>query len=435
MIQLGHTKDSLLQLSPKELTKHLVIFGSTGSGKTGQLIAIVEELVKKRIPVVLVDIKGDLLNLANQTKGLEKHMLVRVLTPGAMHGDPVNIFSGLSKKEQVSSIVTSFLEILGINSDPLKSAEHVYLTTLLTYLHRKGEHITLEGLIENIVDPPFSDLGVLPLDAAISENNRNKLAAQINNILASPVFEYWKRGVDLDFTELFSKNCQDRTPIIVYSVAHLDNQKERQFAISHLLSSYRMWLFQQPGSDELRSVFLLDECVGLLPPHPFYPSTKGDIMLLLKQGRAFGGGVILATQNPKDIDYKALANCNTWILGKLLTKNDRDRVLEGINTTTGISKRSINDLLAGLRSRMFICVRDSSFTAYKSKTTEAKLSGPLTVEDIVQLKRKGLIGTIYDISVAIRTVLDLKKAYEDLGTYASMTAYLKAVSDYKRMSC
>lgn len=433
MINLGNDPEkNTVFLNPDKLTSHAAVFGMTGSGKTGQLIGMAEGLIRKNIPLLLVDIKGDLTNIAVQSGYLGNYMQVRLLTPGGDHGDPVNIFTGLNNPEQATGVVSALLEMVGLDGDPVKSSEHVLLSYALKYFHARQEWVTLEGLIQLVSEPPFDRLGALELDKAISKRKRSNLAAQLNNVLASPVFASWRAGIDLDFDTLFAPTYDNRTPVIIYSVAHLNTQSERLFAITYLLGEYKTWLLKQQGSQTLRSVIMIDECAGIMPPHPYVPSTKPDLMILLKQGRAFGGGVILATQNPKDVDYKGLSNCGTWIVGRLQTVNDRERVIEGLLSTGAYGKKQLHTLLKQLGKRQFVVARDSQWEVFKSKQVETVLSGPMTPLEIKDLVDQGLICLVYNVSVLFNNLMEAKNRYREAGTEDSMRSYLDAVNEYNR---
>ena len=433
MINLGYNKtnDQQIHLNPDHLTTHTAIFGMTGSGKTGAVIGIAEGLIRKGVPLLLIDIKGDLINLAVQSKDLGDKMLIRYLTPGATHGDPVNIFTGLNNPDQISSVVSALLEMVGMNGDPLKSCEHSFLSSLLTHFHENKEYVSLNSLIPAVLEPPFDSHGSLPLDQAISKRQRSKLATQLNNVLASPVFAGWRTGITLDFDDLFH-TADDRVPVVVYSVAHLYTEAERLFAITYLLNAYKQWLLSQPGTETLRSCMIIDECAGLLPPHPRVPPTKPDIMVLLKQGRAFGGGMILATQNPKDVDYKALSNCSTWIVGRLQTHNDRERVIEGMCTTGSYGKHQLSQIIKQLNKRQFLMTRADKMHVYRSADVETILSGPMTCSEVEGLKNQGLLCAVYNLATLYSQAVRAKAAYLNNKTEYNLQAWLGIVDEYKR---
>src|SRR5438128_10354954 len=102
------------------------------------------------------------------------------------------------------------------------------------------------------------------------------------------------------------------------------------FFSTRLLEEVRRWTRKQSGTADLRAILYFDEVLAYLPPHPANPPTKQPMMTLLKQARAFGVGILLATQNPVDIDYKALSNAGTWFVGKLQTERDKARLLDGL---------------------------------------------------------------------------------------------------------
>src|SRR6185295_2089160 len=115
---------------------------------------------------------------------------------------------------------------------------------------------------------------------------------------------------------------------IVYT-AHLSDD-ERLFVTALLLDKVKTWMRRQPGTSQLRALVYMDEIYGYFPPHPANPPTKRPLITLLKQARAQGVGIVLATQNPVDLDYKGLANIGVWLVGRLQTEQDRARLRDGL---------------------------------------------------------------------------------------------------------
>lgn len=364
---LGHTHNEELTLDHDLLTTHAAVFGSTGSGKTGLLLGMVEELYDAEVPVILVDIKGDMVNVA-----LQNGLNVRCLTPGGTHGEAVNVLADLHHTETAPTAISALLSMVGEDNDPLTSEAHAFLSAVLEALVGTP---TLEDLVWCCQNPVFNTIGALDLEDAFPRKARTNLARKLNTLLVSPSFQAWRLGLDLNIDDLI-----ENKGIVIYSVAHLQNADEQAFAISFLLNEVLRWTKAQKGSDKLRLVLAIDECVGLLPPVA-NPATKEPIMLLLKQARAFGVGLILATQNPVDIDYKAMSNCATWFVGRMTADRDRKRVLAGM-VSAGVSA----DVdIAGLKPREFVLARHAAGNVFTSRDVSCDLRGPMVPMEITEL--------------------------------------------------
>ncbi len=425
---------------PADLTTHGVVMGMTGSGKTGLCIGLLEEAALQHIPAIIVDPKGDLTNLllhfpqllpadfqpwidpdlarrAGQTleqaasaassawgKGLDQWGIkpervaalkdaasFAIFTPGSDAGIPVSVLSSLSAPkidwnqnrevlhEKVSSIVTALLGLIGMNDvDPLQSREHILLSNLFEYAWSQGRDLDLTDLILQIQAPPFDKLGALPVDAFFPQKERMGLSMQLNNILAAPAFESWREGQSLDVPSLlYTPDGRPRHSI--FYLAHLDDG-DRMFFLTLLLASIETWMRTQTGTSSLRAIFYMDEIYGYLPPTANPPS-KGPLLRMLKQARAFGVGLLLATQNPVDVDYKALSNAGSWFIGKLQTDQDKQRLLDGLMAAAGNTSRSeLDNLISQLGKRVFVLhnVHAARPQVFQTRWTMNFLAGPLT---------------------------------------------------------
>lgn len=388
----GKPTDDLLLYDSSNLTTHGVCVGMTGSGKTGLCLALLEEAAMDGIPALIVDPKGDLGNLlltfpqmrgedfapwvneedarkagvpveefANSEAERWKNGLaewgqtperiaalrekadIAIYTPGSNAGIPLSILRSFAAPdrtvaedtellaERVQSTTAGLLGLLGIDADPLKSREFSLLSAILTDHWKKGQSPDLAGLIASVQKPPFDKIGVLPLDDFYPPKQRMDLVMALNNLLASPGFATWREGEPLDIANLLH-TPEGKPRLAVLSIAHLSDP-ERMFFLTTLLEEVVAWMRRQPGTPSLRAILYIDEIFGYLPPIANPPS-KGPLLLLLKQARAFGLGILVATQNPADLDYKALANCGTWFIGRLQTDRDKQRVLEGLESAS-----------------------------------------------------------------------------------------------------
>lgn len=369
-----------LELNADRLVTHGVILGMTGSGKTGLGVVLLEELAARGVPLLIVDPKGDLaaLNLPG----------LRVFTPGSRSGQPVNVLGSLAcppggyDRELVTGTVSGLLSLVGVPADPVRSPEHVVLSHVLEAAWMGREELTLEGLILRLVEPPFQKVGVFPLDTFYPPEQRLKLAMLLNAVLASPAFSDWTAGEPLELESLTRPGSAS-----VFYLAHLSDA-ERMFFLSLLLERTVNWTRRLNGTSSLRALLFFDEAAGYLPPHPRDPASKKPILTLLKQARAVGLGVVLATQNPVDLDYKALSNAGTWLIGRLQTAQDRERVAEGMLTAgSGSDRARLLELFGQLKPRVFALKTADGDEPVLFATRDARgpLRGPLTLADLGRL--------------------------------------------------
>jgi hypothetical protein len=368
----------------RDLTTHAAIIGMTGSGKTGLGIGLLEEAAIDGIPVIAIDPKGDLGNLlltfpelapedfepwvnprtasdqglttaafaaqqaqlwrnglgswgqdGDRIRRLREAATTRVFTPGSDAGEPLSVLGELAPppggaaadpellRERVEAAASSLLALLGIDADPLASREHLLIANILQQAWAAGQTLTLAELIHQVQQPPFERLGVMTLDSFYPEKDRFALAMRLNALLASPGFDVWMRGEPLSAQRLFYTS-EGRPQLSVVYIAHL-NDAQRMFVVCQLLAQIIAWMRAQPGTGTLRAVLYMDEVFGFLPPVA-NPPAKPLFLTLLKQARAYGVGLVLATQNPVDLDYRALSNTGSWMIGRLQTERDKARV-------------------------------------------------------------------------------------------------------------
>jgi hypothetical protein len=442
----GEPGTNRLVVGSSDLTTHGVIVGMTGSGKTGLGIVLLEEALLAGIPVLAIDPKGDLGNLAlvfpdlapesfrpwvNEAEaaaegvtvddyarrtatvwreGLESYGIagdrlqalrdaadVTIYTPGSRAGVPLDVVGSLAApalsweteaevlRDEIEGTVTGLLALVGVQADPLASREHVLLSNLVEHAWRAGQSLDLGTLIGWIATPPIRKLGVFDVDQFFPPKDRTELAFRLNALVASPTFAEWSAGAPLDVQSLLFTPEGKARAAVVY-LAHLSDE-ERQFVVTLLLSRLVTWMRAQPGTPDLRVLTYMDEVFGYVPPTASPPAKK-PILTILKQGRAFGCGLVLSTQNPVDLDYKAMSNAGTWLVGRLQTENDKARVLEGLRSAAGGTDVAALDAAIGaLQKRRFLLVAAKSDRprVFGTRWAMSYLRGPLTREQVAAL--------------------------------------------------
>lgn len=447
-LDTGTTGSEPLLYDARDLTTHAVIIGMTGSGKTGLGIGLIEEAAIDRIPVIAIDPKGDLGNLLltfpdlqsedfrpwinlqdAAAKGVDpdewatrqadtwREGLARwdqkperirrlrdaadfaIYTPGSTSGRPLALLRSFAApspalredrdlyRDRIEATVTGLLGLLGVEADPLTSREHILLSTLVHEAWDRGADLDLAGLVGAIQQPPVTRVGVMDLETFYPAKDRFALAMKLNGLLAAPGFEAWLTGEPLSAASLFH-TPEGKPRVTVISIAHLSDA-ERMFFVTLLVTEVIGWMRTQAGTGSLRALLYMDEVAGYLPPVANPPS-KAGFLTLLKQARAYGLGLVLATQNPVDLDYKALSNAGTWFIGRLQTERDKARVMEGLEGATAgrsFDRNAMERVLAGVGARKFLLhnVHEDQPVIFETRWVMSYLAGPLTRDQIRSL--------------------------------------------------
>jgi hypothetical protein len=448
----GERTEDLLLYDSRDLTTHGVIVGMTGSGKTGLALGVMEEAAMDRIPVIAIDPKGDLANLlltfpdlapsdfrpwvneevarqrgldpaafaeaeaelwrnglaswgqdGERVRRLRAHADFAVYTPGSAAGRQVSVLRSFAVpgeavladpdalRERIQSTVTSLLALLGIQADPIRSREHILLSSILQHAWEHGRSLELGHLIEAIQRPPFTRVGVMELESFYPSKDRFDLALRLNGVLASPGFQAWMEGEPLHVPSLLY--TPDGTPrVAIFSIAHLGDD-ERMFFVAMLLNEILSWMRGQSGTSSLRALVYMDEIFGFFPPSANPPS-KAPMLTLLKQARAYGVGMLLATQNPVDLDYKGLGNTGSWFIGRLQTERDKARIMDALQGamagSTPLPRGDLDRLISGLGKRVFLLhnVHDRAPTLFETRWAMSYMAGPMTLQQIRALERR-----------------------------------------------
>ena len=454
--QTNEKTDHPLLYDPDDLVTHAVVVGMTGSGKTGLCLDLLEEAALNNIPALMIDPKGDITNAlmhfpdltpadfqpwinanearregktaeqaAAETAALWRNGLASwditperiqklkdgpqfaIYTPGSDAGLPVSILASLKApdipwndnrellREKISGTVTALLGLVGLRDiDPVRAKEHILLANIFEHAWSQGQDLDLASLIMQTQAPPFTKLGVFDVNTFFPEKERFDLAMMLNNILASPAFQSWIEGEPLDVASLLYQP-DGRPRHTIFYIAHL-SEAERMFFVTLLYSGVESWMRSQKGSTTLRALVYFDEIFGYLPPTANPPS-KEPMLRMLKQARAFGVGMVLATQNPVDVDYKALSNAGTWFIGKLGTEQDKARLLDGLTTAAsgGFDRRVYDDLISALGKRVFLLrnVHEKQPAVFQTRWAMNYLAGPVTRDQIPALNALAGVGT------------------------------------------
>lgn len=436
------TTEALTLLKNKNFTTHAAIIGMTGSGKTGLGIGLIEEATIDNIPSIIIDPKGDMgdLCLVDSTFSKESFMpwiedeaiakgkeplsyakkisqewksgieswgqdaqrverfasvTKTIYTPGSSAGVSINILASLEAPPSevmdesdtlasfLNSTVSSLLSLIGIDADPINSKEYIILSQIILESWSDGRDITIQELISGIINPPFKKIGVLPLDSYYPQADRFKFATKFNAVIASPSFGSWLEGDNLDIQKLLYDD-DGKAKVAIFSIAHLSDN-ERMFFVTLLLNKYIAWMRQQSGTTSLKTILYMDEIYGFFPPSKNPPS-KEPMMLLLKQARAYGVGIVLSTQNPVDLDYKGLSNIGTWFIGRLQTSQDIDRIIDGLAGQVGSSfdRGEIKKMLSSMPKRTFLLKSThlEDIRLFATRWVMSYLKGPLKKSDI-----------------------------------------------------
>ncbi len=441
--------DELVLYKNKNLTTHAALIGMTGSGKTGLGIGMIEEAILDNIPTIIIDPKGDMGNLllsfpelkpkdfepwidpgTAESKGLSVKELAAktaalwdtgiqswhqdksrikklkesaeyvIYTPGSSAGVQLSVLSSFNAPSEdviddpdsftamINSTVSSLLALIKFKGDALQSKEYLLLSSIFVHLWKKGISITLEELIGYVANPPFDKIGVLPLKSFYTQTQRLNLAMKLNTVLASPSFSTWTEGETLDIKNLLYTK-EGKAKVSILSIAHLD-ESQRMFFVTLFLNRYISWMRNQQGTSSLRTVLYMDEIFGFFPAVSNPPSKK-PMLLLLKQARAFGVGIILATQNPIDLDYKGLSNIGTWFIGRLQTKQDKERVMDGLvkGGENSLDKKEIEKLLSNIKSRVFLfkSAHEDRLKLMQTRWVLSYLRGPLSKKEVRKLMK------------------------------------------------
>jgi hypothetical protein len=430
---VGQVDGSRFEVDRLSLTKHAIILGATGSGKTVLSKVIVEEAALQGIPTFAIDPKGDIGNLAFQSPDFDftkwsakeadalkadrasyaadlqktyaerarefsvrpgaaaefARVPVRIYTPKSPAGLPVGISPDLSAPKDFAQLlqgdVSSAADLLDLTSYGLlrlagygegDRKEITFVSALIEDAWKAGQDLTVKALIRRIENPPVSTIGSLHVSDVLNDKDRRKLATRINLLISDPKLRSWSAAEPLDFAEMFGSPS-----VNVLDLRNIQSEQEKHLFVELVLQQLFQWLIKQGSAQTLRYLLYFDEIAGYCPPVREPPSKK-LLLLLIKQARAFGLGLLLASQNAVDLDYKVISNANVRFIGRLGAQRDIQRVSVGLELDSHAEKE-----IARLKAGEFFCnIFDPKFRGViKSRWTLTYHRGPLENGEIAEL--------------------------------------------------
>ena len=418
-------KGENVQLDSSDFLTHGVILGRTGSGKTGLTVALLEEIAAAGSSAIVFDPKGDLTNMAlslskvrdyedwtepgvdadetflERSKDLadfglshdsvaiwKNKVKVVIYAPGKTYGGgrSINVFptfdvphdGNVPRRERASSEVGSVLEAVGHSSDPYDPAL-VFLTEAVLLSWGRNRPLPIDYWPGMLCAPPeqLQEFGGMSLDEFLPKRSRTKLARKLIGFRHQA--DRWLNGERFDL----EKFAQGGPKLAVFTLRHLD-EEERHFFTGLFMNKLVDFMFETSASQRLKLLVVLDEARGYLPPYPHNPPTKQPICTILAQGRAQGIGMLIGTQNPMDLDYKALSNVGTWFIGKLRERDcNRDLASELKSRAVDISE------VENMKQRSFLLLtRRGDHHKFRVRTTLNYLRGPIGANDLLRLNQK-----------------------------------------------
>jgi hypothetical protein len=337
------------------LKKHVAILGASGSGKTVLGKAIIEEAVIQGIPVIVIDPQGDLASLAemgnkgtvesNGTSAVSyanylNRAEVRIFTPASSKGIPLSVnplkipSQELSREDRIKAldlVCSSLIRILGYKSgSPEGKAAQNFLFEFIKAAWETGLSMKDFSQMSTMVGDPRI-IGMEDPSSIITDRERKKLAKNLNYLSIGMEQLMFNYGLPVDIGAFLTPYEEGKTPVNVIYLNTLTSEEHKQFFVAMIAREIYTYMLQHP-SDDVQLLFLIDEVAPYLPPHPRKPPAKEMLKLLFKQGRKYGVSCIMCTQNPADVDYKAMAQASTWALGRMMAKQDLDKVRHILKT-------------------------------------------------------------------------------------------------------
>lgn len=410
-VRLGASEGIFTQtvtLEPSELTRHSAFLGGSGSGKTTLALNVLEQLLLRGIPAILIDRKGDLATYARELAWQEKledpslierrrllreRVEVAVYTPGRSDGRPLAIpivprgLDALPPEEREQGVQQAADAIAGMleyKSNNDKAARALLAQALRLLVQRPlGRDLTLEVVQQFVAD---QDEALLHEAGGLPPKTFSKLAQDLEVLRLNLRPLLASGGERLDLEELLGRGASatpGRTRLSVISTKYLGDNNRILFWVSQLLLETNRWTSQHPAG-QLQAVVLFDEA-DLYLPAISKPATKQPMEDLLKRARSAGLGVMLATQSPGDLDYKCRENVRTWFVGRV----KEDNAIKKLRPMFTEARVDADAKLPSQKQGQFHVLRDGQVQQLKADRSVMRTE-QLPEDEILKLARQTL---------------------------------------------
>ena len=336
-------KQDLATIELEQLKRHCAFLGASGSGKTSLALNVIEQAAERGIGVVMLDRKGDLTTFADsqcwersdpdprrieRKQRLHEKLDVRLFTPGNPNGLALGIRavpSGLAdlppqERSHLARFAAQGLgSMMGYNNRQSDQAHVAILAKAIEVVGQLGpnKELGLRELIDLLADEDpslIAELGHIDLRLCKKVvTNLEVLRINHGALLESQVPPLSAESL-LGFERARASN---KVPLTIISTKFLGGPQRVDFWVSQMLVELSRWCSRSPAGN-LQSLLFLDEA-DLYMPATSKPATKEPLQDLLKRARSGGLGVMLATQSPGDLDYKARDTIGTWWIGRIGT--------------------------------------------------------------------------------------------------------------------
>lgn len=378
-----------IELKAGSMLRHMMALGSSGSGKTVLCKTVVEEMIRNCIPAICIDPQGDLCSLALNAdnpeylaeKGVDPDLADEfarsadpvIFTPASRKGialsaDPMAIdVDALKPRDRVyaiTSIATMVVSLLGYDLDSDDGAGLIAVfDKALSQLQKRG-HMprNLDAFTKYLLhldDATKEEFGryldVKKIDSACQKLARLDVGAR--RLL-------FHEGLALDIDLLLglgddSAPLEGKTRLSVVYLNTLHSQEDKEFFVAALVERLYNWMLRNPRNDP-QALFYIDEVAPFIPPVR-KPACKPALSLLFKQARKYGVSCLMATQNPGDVDYKAMAQFGTWAIGRLTTRQDMKKVQPTVKALDPVHVDTIMDELPAQKPGQFVLISPDNF--------------------------------------------------------------------------
>lgn len=418
-IHLGHrlldeaegTPSHPIQMTSKTLLRHIMALGSSGSGKTVFCKVVVEEMTRLGLPAICIDPQGDLCSLALalsngeleelEQRGVSKELAqsfrdqveVVVFTPASRRGiplcaDPLHLdvseLDSRGRIEAISNMATMVTSLIGfdLSSDDgegIRAAFDTYLNILFdqgAFPHSLEQFgMQLQEINEDIQKELERFVNAKKLSQALKKLARLDVGAR--RLL-------FHEGLPLNIDLLLGHGTQsaadpDKVRLSVIYLNTLNSAEDKEFLIAAVAEQLYAWMLRNPSKDP-QAIFYIDEVAPFIPPVKV-PACKPSLSLIFKQARKYGVCCLMATQNPGDVDYKAMAQFGSWAIGRLTTRQDLKKIQPTLKSLDPDRADEIMKRLPTLQAGEFMLISPDAFDETIALKTRWLYSQHETLDD------------------------------------------------------